>query len=94
MRIELRPLPGLASEDTRRLSRQAFEVKSVERSSPGDAASYVLRLRQPIPLGRKVFVRFALRLGITGGRQRIQQFAGNQRRRPARRRTDAQHRRV
>ena len=61
--IEHRPLPGLASEDTRRLSRQDFEVKSVERSSPGDAASYVLRLRQPIPLGRKVFVRFALRLG-------------------------------
>jgi hypothetical protein len=61
--IEHRPLPGLASDDTRRLSRQDFEVKSVERSSPGDAASYVLRLRQPIPLGRKVFVRFALRLG-------------------------------
>ncbi len=60
--IEHRPLPGLAGDDTRRLSRQDFEVKSVERAAPGDAASYVLRLRQPIPLGRKVFVRFALRL--------------------------------
>ncbi|MEO7793211.1 MAG: alpha-2-macroglobulin family protein, partial [Thermoanaerobaculia bacterium] len=60
--IEHRPLPGLAGDDTRRLSRQDFEVKSVERASPGDAASYVLRLRQPIPLGRKVLVRFALRL--------------------------------
>ena len=60
--IEHRPLPGLAGDDTRRLSRQDFEIKSVERASPGAAASYVLRLRQPIPLGRKVFVRFALRL--------------------------------
>ncbi len=60
--IEHRPLPGLANVDTRRLSRQDFEIKSVERASPGDSASYVLRLRQPIPLGRKVFVRFALRL--------------------------------
>lgn len=61
--IEHRPLPGLAGDDTRRLSRQDFEIKSVERAAPGDAASYVLRLRQPIPLGRKVLVRFALRLG-------------------------------
>jgi uncharacterized protein YfaS (alpha-2-macroglobulin family) len=61
--IEHRPLPGLSGEDTRRLDRLDFEVKSVERGSPGDAASYVLRLKQPIPLGRKVFVRFALRLG-------------------------------
>ena len=61
--IEHRPLPGLAGDDTRRLSRQDFEVKSVERARPGDAASYVVRLRQPVPLGRKVFVRFALRLG-------------------------------
>ena len=60
--IEHRPLPGLAGDDIRRLSRQDFEVKSVERASPGDAASYVVRLRQAIPLGRKVFVRFALRL--------------------------------
>ena len=60
--IEHRPLPGLASDDVRRLSRQDFDIKSVERASPGDAAGYVLRLRQPIPLGRKVFVRFALRL--------------------------------
>ncbi len=60
--IEHRPLPGLEGDDVRRLSRQDFEIKSVERSSPGDSATYVLRLRQPIPLGRKVFVRFALRL--------------------------------
>ena len=64
--IEHRPLPGLAGNDTRRLSLQDFEVKSVERASPGDAASYVLRLRQPIPLGRKVFVRFRLRLDDGG----------------------------
>ncbi|MEO8277033.1 MAG: alpha-2-macroglobulin family protein, partial [Thermoanaerobaculia bacterium] len=60
--IEHRPLPGLSGNDSRRLSRQDFTVKSVERASPSDAASYVLRLKQPIPLGRKVFVRFALRL--------------------------------
>ena len=65
--IEHRPLPGLSGDDTRRLSLQDFEVKSVERASPGDAASYVLRLRQPIPLGRKVFVRFRLRLGEARG---------------------------
>ena len=51
-----------------RCSRQDFEVKSVERASPGDAASYVLRLRQPIPLGRKVFVRFRLRSARRRGR--------------------------
>ncbi|MEO8198279.1 MAG: alpha-2-macroglobulin family protein, partial [Thermoanaerobaculia bacterium] len=65
--IEHRPLPGLAGDDARRLSRQDFEIKSVERAAPGDAASYVLRLRQAIPLGRKVFVRFALRLDEGAG---------------------------
>ena len=63
--LEHRPLPGLNGEDVRRLSLQDYEVKSVERASPGDAASYVVRLRRAIPLGRKVSLRFALRLGAS-----------------------------
>ncbi len=71
--IEHRPLPGLSRDDTRRLSRHDFEIKSVERGSPGDAATYVLRLRSAIPLGRKVFVRFALRLSDEAGGEGAEQ---------------------
>jgi uncharacterized protein YfaS (alpha-2-macroglobulin family) len=39
-----------------------FEIKTLERGERSEAARYVLALRQPIPLGRKVTVRFRLSL--------------------------------
>jgi uncharacterized protein YfaS (alpha-2-macroglobulin family) len=64
--IEARALSG--TEDTLLLDREDFEVKSLERAERGDAARYVLALRQPIPLGRKVVVRFRLSLDETAER--------------------------
>ena len=60
--IEVRPLPALGGEPARFLSPDDFEIKALERAAPADPATYVLRLRQPVPMGRKVFVRFRLTL--------------------------------
>ena len=65
--IEHRALPGLAGDAAQRLGRDDYEVVAVERSSPSDPASYRLRLKQPIPTGRRVFVRFRLSLDEAPG---------------------------
>ncbi len=58
--IDLKPLPGVGGGATRRLTAEDFEIKVLERRTPADAASYVLRLRSPIPLGMRATVRLRL----------------------------------
>jgi hypothetical protein len=60
--IELRPLPGVGAGSGRVLTRDEFEVKALERKTRSDQASYVLVLRQPVPLGTKVVVHLRLSL--------------------------------
>ncbi len=58
--VEVRPLTG--DGGSRFLGRDDFEVKTVERSSNSDPATYVLVLRQPIATGQRVDVRLRLSL--------------------------------
>ena len=62
--VEVRPLA--ASDENgagaRFLGREDFEVKTVERASASEAATYVLVLRQPIATGQRVAVRLRLTL--------------------------------
>jgi len=60
--IELRPLPGVGSGQARWLGAGDFSVKTLERRSPGDPASYVLAFDPPIPLGLRVVVHLRLSL--------------------------------
>ena len=60
--VELRPLPGVGGAEARVLTRDEFEVKSLERASRSDPARYVLVLRQPVALGTRVVVRLRLSL--------------------------------
>jgi alpha-2-macroglobulin len=60
--IELRPLPGVGSANARWLSRDDFKVKSMERAERGASATYVLALKEPIPLGTRAVVHFRLSL--------------------------------
>lgn len=60
--IELRPLPGVGGAATRVLTGRDFEVKAVERTAGQERATYVLILREPIPLGTRAVVRLRLAL--------------------------------
>jgi uncharacterized protein YfaS (alpha-2-macroglobulin family) len=60
--IELRPLPGVSSDESRWLTGSDFQIKTRERRSRQDPASYVLALKEPIPLGTHVLVHFRLSL--------------------------------
>lgn len=60
--IELRPLPGIGPGEARWLGSQDFQVKTKERLSRQDPASYVLILNEPIPLGMRALVHFRLSL--------------------------------
>jgi uncharacterized protein YfaS (alpha-2-macroglobulin family) len=60
--IELRPLPGIGAGRGRFLKRDAFEIKVMERRARDDQASYVLSLKEPLPLGHRVIVRMRLAL--------------------------------
>lgn len=59
-KIELRPLPGLDGPPQRVLDSGDFEVKALEEMPDGVAASYLLRLREPIANGMRALLRFAL----------------------------------
>lgn len=61
-KIELRPRPGLDASRARWLDSDDFEVKSMERRSPSDNATYVLRLAEPIPESTRAMVHFTLSL--------------------------------
>ncbi|MBI2215046.1 MAG: alpha-2-macroglobulin [Acidobacteria bacterium] len=63
VQIELRPLPGIGgSAASRTLPRDDISVKAVERANRSDAATYVLTLKEPIPLGTRAVVHFRLTL--------------------------------
>jgi uncharacterized protein YfaS (alpha-2-macroglobulin family) len=76
--LELRPLPGLGLGRGRVLDQRDFTVKALERSRPADPASYVLTLREPLPLGHRVLVSLALAEGplakIDAGHQTVLEF--------------------
>jgi alpha-2-macroglobulin len=61
-RIELRPRPGLDGTGARWIDREDFTVKTLERASPGDVATYVLQLEEPIPESTRAIVHFKLSL--------------------------------
>jgi uncharacterized protein YfaS (alpha-2-macroglobulin family) len=63
--IELRPLPGVGGGPARWLNRDDFDVKSVERHSGSENATYVVALKHPLPLGQRVRVHFRLALDDT-----------------------------
>lgn len=60
--IELRELPGVGLERSRFLTRDDFEVKTVERKARADSATYVLALSSPIPSGTRAVVHLRLSL--------------------------------
>jgi uncharacterized protein YfaS (alpha-2-macroglobulin family) len=60
--VELRPLPGIGTEGSRWLKADDFALKAMERLNPSDAATYVLNLANPIPLGTRAIVHLRLSL--------------------------------
>jgi len=63
VQIELRPLPGISGGPTSRtLPRDDVRVKAMERAKRSDPATYVLTLKEPIPLGTRAVVHFRLAL--------------------------------
>jgi alpha-2-macroglobulin len=60
--IELRPLPGIGSDEGRWLGAADYQIKTKERLSRQDAASYMLILKEPIPLGVRAILHFRLSL--------------------------------
>ncbi len=65
--IELRPLPGVDARDTRRLTREDFRVKALERADPTAPASYLVSLNTPVPEATRVLVSFRLARKDSGG---------------------------
>jgi alpha-2-macroglobulin len=62
LNIELRPLPGIGADETRRLGAADYQIKTKERLSRQDPASYILILKEPIPLGVRAILHFRLSL--------------------------------
>jgi alpha-2-macroglobulin len=60
--IELRPLPGIGSDEARWLGAADYQIKTRERLSRQDPASYALILKEPIPLGVRAILHFRLSL--------------------------------
>lgn len=60
--IEIRPLPGVGGGAARTLTSADFDVKAMERPARGGGATYVLALREPIPLGVRATLRLRLAL--------------------------------
>jgi len=60
--FELRPLPGLESQDARVLGKRDFSLKEIERAGAKDRARYRLVLDEPLGEGVAVTMRFKLSL--------------------------------
>jgi alpha-2-macroglobulin len=60
--IELRPLPGIGSDESRWIGIADFQIKTKERLSRQDPASYVIMLKESIPLGVRAILHFRLSL--------------------------------
>jgi uncharacterized protein YfaS (alpha-2-macroglobulin family) len=58
--IEIAPLPGLDRSKAKRIDQGDFTIKTVERGSRVDAATYVIDFRQPIPAGMRATVTLGL----------------------------------
>ena len=58
--IEIAPLPGLDRSKAKRIDPNDFTIKTVERNSRSDAATYVIAFRQPIPAGMRATVTLGL----------------------------------
>lgn len=67
LKIELRPRPGLDPKTARWLTRDDVTLKVMERKKRGDAATYVVQLREPIPENTRAIVHF--QLSLDDGRQ-------------------------
>ncbi len=63
--LELRPLPGISSGTGRWMTRDDFEIKTMERRARDDPATYVVELKAPIPLGTRGIVHLRLSLDDT-----------------------------
>ncbi len=64
--VQIRPLPGVASDGAATLSREDYAVRALERAAAADPARYVVRFREPIPWGRQVVLRLRLSLADAG----------------------------
>jgi alpha-2-macroglobulin len=60
--LELRPLPGIGPGKARWLGAADYQIKTKERLSRQDPASYILILKEPIPLGIRAILHFRLSL--------------------------------
>lgn len=62
--LEVEPLPGIGAggREARWLTREDFEIKTLERSSRAAPATYVLTLDVPIPAGTRATVHHRLSL--------------------------------
>ena len=60
--VELRPLPGVGGGASRWLTGDDFQIKTQERRSRADRATYVLGFSSPIPLGTRAVVHLRLSL--------------------------------
>ena len=58
--IELRPLPGIDATGGQTLTREDFDIRPLERTSPADKQTYLVMLRQPLPDQRLVILRLRL----------------------------------
>ena len=59
-RIELRPRPVSTAPLRAQIDREDFVVKTLERASPSDPATYVLQLEEPIKESTRAIVHFKL----------------------------------
>ena len=60
--LELRPLPGINGSTGRWMTRDDFEIKTMERHARNDPATYVVELKSPIPLGTRTIAHLRLSL--------------------------------
>lgn len=60
--VELRRLPGVASDKSRWLSSQDFDIKVMERTKRSDSARYVIAFHEPIPEGTHATAHLRLSL--------------------------------
>ena len=58
--IYVSPLPGLDAAQAQHLTPSDFDIKTVERTAPGDQATYIVEFHQPIPDGMHVAVDIGL----------------------------------
>ncbi|MEM8932766.1 MAG: hypothetical protein AAGE94_16395, partial [Acidobacteriota bacterium] len=66
--LRLRPLPGLGGDDERRLDRDDFTIKVVERARRDEPARYVVSFPRALPQGQRVTAHMRLSLDPVEGR--------------------------